>query len=90
MREENPTTANPASPKDGKVSLEELNKRAIRHSIFDNLARYPHDFREVDGKQVHDDHCRRWALTARLNGLRNRILALVRDMKETIGEMSDD
>jgi hypothetical protein len=89
MCEESPTSDNTNGPKVEKVSLEELNKLAIRDSLFDNLARYPHDFREVDGKQVHDFHCRRCALTVRLNGLRNRVLTLIRDVKEAIGEMRD-
>jgi hypothetical protein len=40
--------------------------------------------------KVHSYLCRRCALTVRLNGLHNQILTLVRDVKETIGEMSDD
>jgi hypothetical protein len=90
MCEENSATDNTTGPKTEKVSLEELNKRAIRDSVFDNLIRYPHDYREVDGKQVHDHHCRRCALTVRLNGLRNRFQALTREVNEVLGQMPSD
>jgi hypothetical protein len=56
MCEENPTPDKTAGPETKKESLDELNRRVIRDSLFDQLARYPHDTREVDGKQVHDSH----------------------------------
>jgi hypothetical protein len=90
MREENPTTNNTDRPETEKVKLDDPNVRAIRNSLFDILSRYPHDYRKDGEKEVHSFLCRRCALTVRLNGLRNQILALVRDVKETIGEMSDD
>jgi hypothetical protein len=51
------------------------------------LSRFPHDYRKDGEQDVHSYLCRRCALTVRLNGLRNQVLALVRDVKETIGEM---
>jgi translation initiation factor 2 beta subunit (eIF-2beta)/eIF-5 len=90
MREEDPTPNNTAGPETKKVSLEKINKRLIRNSLFDILSRFPHDYRRDGEKEVHSYLCRRCALTVRLNGLRNQILTLVRDVKETIGEMQDD
>jgi hypothetical protein len=58
-------------------------------TIWNAIAAFEHDYREVDGKRVHDYRCCRCALTVRLNGLRNQIQALIRDVKEAIGEMRD-
>ena len=90
MCEENPTPNNTAGPKTAKGKLEDLTARLTRNSLFDILAQYEHDYREADGKRIHDYRCRRCALTVRLNGLRNRVQALIRDVKEAIGEMQDD
>jgi len=90
MREENPTADNTTGQKTEKISLDELNRRAIRDSLFDILSRYPHDSRDEDGRAVHDGHCRRCALTVRLNGLRNRFHALIREVNEALGQMSSD
>jgi hypothetical protein len=90
MCEENPTPYNAAGPEAKKVSLEEINKRLIRNSLFDILSRFPHDFRKEGGKEVHSYLCRRCALTVRLNGLRYQFQALIREVNDTIGEMSDD
>jgi hypothetical protein len=89
MREENPTPNNSTGPKTAKDKLEDLNARLTRNSLFDTLAEYEHDYRETDGKRVHDYRCRRCALTVRLNGLRNQVQALIRDVKDAIGEMRD-
>jgi hypothetical protein len=90
MCEENPTPDNTTGPKAKKINLKELNRRVIRDSLFDQLARYPHDTQEVDGKQVHDYHCRRCAMTVRLNGLRNQFQVLVRGINEALGQMQSD
>jgi hypothetical protein len=89
MREEDPTPNSTAGPETEKVKLDDPNPRIIRNSLFDILSRYPHDFRKDGEKDVHSYLCRRCALTVRLNGLRNQIHALIRDVKEVIGEMSD-
>jgi hypothetical protein len=73
-----------------QAKLDDPNDRIIRNSLFDILSRYPHDYRKDGEKEVHSYLCRRCALTVRLNGLRNQIQALIRDVKETIGEMLDD
>jgi hypothetical protein len=90
MREENPTPNNTTGSKTKKVKLDDPNVRIIRNSLFDILSRFPHDCRKDGEKEFHSYLCRRCALTVRLNGLRNQILALVRDVKETIGEMPND
>jgi hypothetical protein len=90
MPEENSTPNNSTGPKTAKVTLEDLNTRLTRNSLFDILGEYEHDYRDTDGKRIHDYRCRRCALTVRLNGLRNQIHSLIRDVKETIGEMRDD
>jgi hypothetical protein len=89
MREENPTPNNTTGPKRAKNKLEDLNARLTRNSLFDILVEYEHDYREADGKRIHDYRCRRCALTVRLNGLRNQVQALNRVVRETIGEMRD-
>jgi len=90
MREESPTPNHATGPETEQVP--KLNDRPIgflRNSLFDILALYEHDYREADGKRVHDYRCRRCALTVRLNGLRNQVEAFIRDIKEAIGEMGD-
>jgi hypothetical protein len=89
VREENPTPDNTAGSETEKVKLDDPNERIIRNSLFDILSRYPRDYRDAEGKRVHDYRCRRCALTVRLNGLRNQFQALIRDVKETVGEMRD-
>jgi hypothetical protein len=91
VREENPTPNNTSDPKTEEVT--KLNDRPtgfLRNSIFDILAHYEHDYREVDGKRIHDYLCRRCALTVRLNGLRNQVQALVREVNEVLGQMRSD
>jgi hypothetical protein len=89
MREENPTPNNTTGPETAKSKLEDLTRRLTRDSLFDILAEYEHDYRDTHGRRVHDYRCRRCALTVRLNSLRNQIHSLIRDVKETIGEMRD-
>ena len=87
MREENPTTDNTTGSETAKDKLEDLTARLTRNSLLDILAQYEHDYREADGKRIHDYRCRRCALTVRLNGLRNQIQALLREVNETLGQM---
>lgn len=90
MREENPTSNNTNRPKTEKVP--KLNNRPtgfLNDSIFDNLALYEHDYSEVDGTRIHDYKCRRCAVTVRLNGLRNKVQVLLREVNEIIGQMPD-
>jgi hypothetical protein len=54
MREENPSPNNTTGPKTAKDKLEDLNARLTRNSLFDILAEYEHDYREADGKRIHD------------------------------------
>jgi hypothetical protein len=91
MREENQTTDNTTGPVTEEVP--KLGRRPtgfLSNSLFDILGEYEHDFRDADGKRIHDYRCRRCALTVRLNGLRNQIQALIRDVSGAIGEMRED
>jgi hypothetical protein len=70
MREENPTTNNTTGQKTEEVpKLSDRPTGFLRNSLFDILAQYEHDYREVDGNRVHDYRCRRCAMTVRLIGL---------------------
>ena len=89
MREDDPTANKTTGPKTAKGKLEDLTAQLTRNSLFDILAQYEHDYRDVDGKRVHGYRCRRCALTVRLNGLRNQVESLIRDVKDAIGEMRD-
>jgi hypothetical protein len=90
MREENPTSNNPTGTRaEQAAKVSDRPTGFLRNSLFDILALYEHDYREADGMRVHDYRCRRCALTVRLNGLRNQVEALIRDVKEAIGEMRD-
>ncbi len=53
MREENPSSNDATGPARSKDTLEDLTARLTRNSLFDILAQYEHDYREVDGKRVH-------------------------------------
>jgi hypothetical protein len=91
MREENPTPNNTTGPKTEKVpKLSDRPTGIPRDSIFDNLALYEHDYREVNGTRIHDYQCRRCALTVRLNGLRNKLQILVREVNQIVGQMNPD
>jgi hypothetical protein len=57
--------------------------------LFHHLRSLEHDYREEDGKLVHDCGCRRCALTVRLNHFRMQILKLLRDIEFAIGEPMD-
>jgi hypothetical protein len=90
MREENPTPDNTTGTKAGEVpKVTDRSTVFLKNSLFDIVALYEHDYGEADGKRVHDYRCRRCALTVRLNGLRNEIQALIRDVRDAIGEMRD-
>jgi len=91
MREDNPTPDDTTGKKAEQASkVSDRPAGFLRNSLFDIVELYEHDYREVEGKRVHDYRCRRCALTVRLNGLRNQIQALIRDVKDAIGEMADD
>jgi hypothetical protein len=90
MREEKPTPDNTTGSNAGEVpKVADRRTVFLKNSLFDIVALYEHDFREEDGKRTHDYRCRRCALTVRLNGLRNEIQALIRNVKDAIGEMRD-
>jgi hypothetical protein len=91
MREENPAPNKTTGPKTEKVpKLSDRPTGFLINSVFDILALYEHDYRDADGKRVHDYRCRLCALTVRLNGLRNQFQALVREVNETIGQMRSE
>jgi hypothetical protein len=90
MREENPTTDHSTgSQAEQAAKVSNRPTGFLKNSPFDIVALYEHDYREVDGKRVHGYRCRRCALTVRLNGLRNQVEALIRDVKQAVGEMRD-
>jgi hypothetical protein len=91
MCEENPTPSNTTGPKTEKVAKSDDRPTGfLRDSIFDILSLYEHDYRELDSRRVHDYLCRRCALTVRLNGLRNELQAVIREVDRIIGEMHSD
>jgi hypothetical protein len=87
----NPTPNNTTGSETEKVpKLSDRPTGFLKNSIFDILALYEHDYREADGKRVHDYRCRRCALTVRLNGLRNQFEVLLREVNDTIGQMRSE
>ena len=70
MLEENLTPDNTTGSKAGEVlKISDRPTGFPKNSLFDIVVLYEHDYRELDGKRVHDYHCRRCALTVRLNVL---------------------
>jgi hypothetical protein len=54
--------------------------------LFRLIQSLEHDFKEENGQLVHAYGCRRWALTLGLNGLRDQIVRLLRDIEFAIGD----
>jgi hypothetical protein len=54
--------------------------------LFDIIRSLEHDYKEEDGKQVHDCGCRRCALAVRLNHFKIQVGHVLRDIEFSIGE----
>ena len=57
--------------------------------LFHIITSLEHEFREVDGNRVHSHLCIRCALTVRLNGFKNQIRQVLRDIDFSIGESDE-
>jgi len=57
--------------------------------LFHLIRSLEHDYREENGKQVHDCGCRRCALTVRLNHFKIQMVKLLRDIEFAIGEPTE-
>jgi hypothetical protein len=54
--------------------------------LFHIVASLNHDYREENGKQVHDYKCRRCEIVLRLTDFRSRIRRLLNDIEFNVGD----